>query len=164
MTTTNVDEYLQRPYTFEIVKDETEGYAGWFGRVVELPGCMTQADSFAELQTMLEDAMRAWIETALEQGLPIPEPRDTQEYSGKFVVRLPRWLHRELVESAEREGVSLNSLVSVALAKSVGWAAAQGQGEAGLRLGQGVLAMQVREDAAKHYGMKGKKTRRIHRK
>ena len=53
-------------------------------------------------------------------GQAIPEPAPKEEYSGKFVVRLPRSLHRQLVESAEREGVSLNQLVNVALAQVVG--------------------------------------------
>lgn len=67
---------------------------------------------------MIEDAMRAWIETALEDGYPIPEPRPTDQYSGKFVVRVPRSLHRQLAEAATRDGVSLNTFVNVALARA----------------------------------------------
>ncbi|MBX3000669.1 MAG: type II toxin-antitoxin system HicB family antitoxin [Caldilineaceae bacterium] len=114
-----VEEYLQLPYTIEIVRDEGDGFAGWFARVLELPGCMTQADTFDELDEMIEDAMRSWIEVALDNGLPIPEPRTQDQYSGKFVVRVPRSLHRDLVTAAERDGVSLNAFVNVALARSV---------------------------------------------
>lgn len=118
MNNQQVDRYLQLPYTIEVVRDEEGG--GWVARVVELPGCLTQGDTFEELGEMIQDAMRGWIEIALEDGLPIPEPRPVEEYSGKFVVRVPRSLHRELVEAAEREGVSLNAFVNVALAKGVG--------------------------------------------
>lgn len=38
----------------------------------------------------------------------------------KIVMRLPKLLHREMVEAADRDGVSLNAFVNVALAKSVG--------------------------------------------
>lgn len=69
---------------------------------------------------MIQDAMRAWLETALEQGIEVPEPRPAEEYSGKFVARVPKSLHRELAETAAREGVSLNALVNAALAKAVG--------------------------------------------
>ncbi|MFD2670789.1 toxin-antitoxin system HicB family antitoxin [Marinicrinis sediminis] len=31
-----------------------------------------------------------------------------EEYSGKFVLRLPKTLHRQLSEKAKHEGVSLN--------------------------------------------------------
>jgi antitoxin HicB len=64
--------------------------------------------------------MRAWIETAQENGQSIPEPQMLDDYSGKFVVRLPKTLHRQLVDRAAREGVSLNALVSVALGQYVG--------------------------------------------
>jgi hypothetical protein len=69
---------------------------------------------------MIQDAMRAWIEVSLEDGDPIPEPRPLEDYSGKFVVRVPRSLHRDLVETASREGVSLNQYINVTLARSVG--------------------------------------------
>ncbi len=115
-----VDDYLKLPYAIEVVYDQSDDHPGWFARVVELPGCMTQADTFAELESMIEDAMRGWIEAGLEDGQPIPEPRPAESYSGKFVVRLPRSLHRQLAEAAERDGVSLNAYVSVALGRAVG--------------------------------------------
>lgn len=120
MTRQNTEHYLDLPYTIEIVRDEGDGYTGWFARVVELPGCMTQADTFDELELMIKDAMQAWIEAALDDEQIIPEPRSTESYSGKFVVRVPRSLHRELAEAAERDGVSLNTFVNVALARAVG--------------------------------------------
>jgi antitoxin HicB len=81
---------------------------------------MTQADDFSELGEMIQDAMRAWVETSIEEGLDIPAPRPVERYSGKFIVRVPKSLHRELIQAAERDGVSLNAFVNVALAKAVG--------------------------------------------
>ena len=120
MAAMTVEKYLELPYTIEVTKDEGDEYSGWFARVVELPGCMTQADTFEELSEMIRDAMTAWIESALEDGESIPLPRSVEDYSGRFVVRIPKSLHRELVEMAEREGVSLNTFVNVALGKMVG--------------------------------------------
>lgn len=120
MDNTNFDDYLKLPYTIEIRYDQGENYSGWFGRVVEWPGCMTQADNFAELGELIHDAMRAWIETALEEGQDIPGPRPVEQFSGKFIVRVPKSLHRELIEAADRDGVSLNAFANVALAKAVG--------------------------------------------
>ena len=88
--------------------------------MVELPGCITQGDDFEELGEMVEDAMRAWIETALEDGQDIPEPRTADDYSGKFVVRVPKCLHRRLALAADQDGVSLNQFINVALAAAVG--------------------------------------------
>ena len=123
MTYKSLDEYLALPYTIEVVRDNSEDGSGWFAKVIELPGCMTQTETFDELDDMIQDAMRAWIEAAIEDGQSIPEPHGQQQYSGKFVVRIPRTLHRQLAETAQREGVSLNALVNVALAREVGQAA-----------------------------------------
>ena len=111
-----VEEYLKLPYTIEIFREPDEEIPGWIARVVELPGCFTQADDFEELSEMIEDAMRGWISVALEDGDEIRLPRLEKEYSGKFVARVPRSLHRKLVEEAEREGVSLNAYINVILA------------------------------------------------
>lgn len=115
-----VDEYLRLPYTVEVIRDESDGLPGYVARVAELPGCLTQADDFQQLSEMIEDAMRVWIETALEDGRAIPQPRLMANHSGKFLVRVPRSLHRQLVEAAERDGVSLNNLVNVILARAMG--------------------------------------------
>lgn len=114
-----IDDYMGLPYTIQVIRDPNPEDPGWVARVVELPGCLTQADSFEELEDMIQDAIRSWVETALEDGIPVPEPRPAEEYSGKFVVRVPKSLHREVVESAALDGVSLNSFVNVALAKAV---------------------------------------------
>lgn len=108
--------YMDLQYTLEVRHDED----GWFARVLELPGCMTWAHTFEELGPMIEDAQRGWIEDALENGDPVPEPRPDEGYSGKVNLRMPRSLHRDLAHRAEQEGVSLNQVMITALARSVG--------------------------------------------
>ena len=120
MTRKSVESYLKLPYHIEIIRDEDGKNPGYVARVAELPGCITQGDTFEEVGEMIEDAMRAWIATALQEGLPIPSPIPEESYSGKFVTRVPRSLHRQLAQAAEREGVSLNQFVNVALASAVG--------------------------------------------
>ncbi len=108
--------YLSLPYTIEL----TRGEDGWFAEVAELPGCMTQGQSASEAVEMAQDAMAAWIEVALQDGRAVPEPRPAEDYSGKFLLRVPRSLHRDLVRAAQREGVSLNQFALAALARAVG--------------------------------------------
>jgi len=115
-----LDYYMKLPYRIEVTQDHSEENPGWVAKVKELPGCITQADTFEELEEMIFDALRSWIEIALEDGVTIPEPRSDAEYSGKFVVRLPKSLHRALVELSDEEGVSLNTFVIQALARAVG--------------------------------------------
>jgi antitoxin HicB len=64
--------------------------------------------------------MKEWLEIALEENIPIPEPRPADQYSGKFNLRIPRTLHRQLAEAAEDEGVSLNQFYNKILAESIG--------------------------------------------
>jgi antitoxin HicB len=116
----SAEDYTNLPYTIEVVRDNDPENRGWVASVAELPGCITQAESFEELGEMIEDAMSAWIEVALTDGLSIPEPRPLEAYSGKFVVRVPKSLHRELVEAADHDGVSLNSFVNTSLATVIG--------------------------------------------
>jgi antitoxin HicB len=118
-----IDYYMNLPYTIELRQDPEEG---WFVRVKELRGCMSEGDTAEEAVAMIREAMQLWLEVALEEGIPIPEPRPEEDYSGKFVVRMPRSLHRELVEKANQEGTSLNQTINVALARAVGRPVSEG--------------------------------------
>jgi antitoxin HicB len=115
--TKTLSDYLSLPYTIELVREDD---TTWFASVVELPGCMTEGDSAGDAVAMIQDAMAGWIELALADGREIPEPRSADEYSGKFVVRVPKSLHRDLVAAAQREEVSLNQLIATELARAVG--------------------------------------------
>ncbi len=121
MNASTTQSYLKRPYHIEIVWSESEdGDAGWVAEVKELRGCIAQGRTREELLSNIDRAMEAWIDDALEAGDPIPEPRPTVSYSGKVLVRMPPYLHGELVEEAERQGVSLNQLAVTLLARGAG--------------------------------------------
>lgn len=109
-----LDEYLALQYPFNVVADEEGGYVVIFP---DLPGCLTQVETIDEIPEMVEEARRLWIKAEYEMGRDIPLPSYPEEYSGKFVVRIPRSLHRTLAESAEHEGVSLNQYVATLLAR-----------------------------------------------
>lgn len=111
-----LDDYLALPYTIELVPDPD---GGWFVAVKELPGCMSQGDTEEEALEMIHDALEGWLAVALEDGMRIPEPRSLEDYSGKFVARVPRSLHRELVQRAAEESTSLNQYVNMLLASGL---------------------------------------------
>lgn len=110
----NLKYYLNLKYTARITRNSDGSY---FAEIEELPGCMTEADTREDVLKMLEDAKEAWLETALERGVDIPEPSE-DNFSGKFNVRVPKFLHRKLAYRAKSEGVSLNTLISTTLASS----------------------------------------------
>lgn len=117
MASKTVDYYLGLPYTIELWR-ALEG--GWVVHVRELPGCLSQGETAEEALEMIRDAMEGWLAVALEMGDQIPEPRGEEGFSGKFMVRMTRSLHRQVVEQAEREGVSLNQYMNTTLATAVG--------------------------------------------
>jgi antitoxin HicB len=104
------------PYTREFIRN---GDGTWFGRILEMPGCMTEGDTEHEALKMLEDAMHEWVAAKLEDGEEIPEPISHDDFSGKFMVRTPRSLHRDIARRAEAEGVSLNAWIATTLARSL---------------------------------------------
>jgi antitoxin HicB len=111
-----VEKIVSRPYLRELVKNED---GTWFARIVEFAGCMTEGDTQTEALANLEDAMMAWVEVKIEDGDSIPEPITVDDYSGKFMVRVAKSLHRDIALRADREGVSLNAFVSTQLARAV---------------------------------------------
>jgi len=110
----DIDYYMNLPYTIIIRKDP---HGGYFAKVEELEGCMTQGETYEEITKNIKDAMELWLEDALDDGLEIPLPFPDEEYSGKFVLRLPKSLHQKLARNAKKEDVSLNQYALFLLAE-----------------------------------------------
>jgi antitoxin HicB len=87
------------------------GDEAYVAQIKDLPGCMTQADTIEEAISNIEEARELWIEAVYEKGNDIPLPSTENHYSGRVLLRMPRYLHQQLVENAEREEVSFNQYV-----------------------------------------------------
>lgn len=72
------------------------------------------ADNIADLQREGEKSLHAFLEVCAEQGI-----NPYNNYSGRFVARLPSELHKAAAELANERGISLNQLVNDALARLV---------------------------------------------
>ena len=116
----NVNEYMNLTYKAEMIPEE-DG-SGFNVQIPLLKGCMAFGETVEDAYQSLTEVKQAWFEIALERGwdIPVPQMEEVKTYSGKFNVRLPRYLHRELANFAEREGTSLNQLVVALLAKGTG--------------------------------------------
>lgn len=103
-----VKDYMKLPYNYIIhpVNDESGFY--YYARVLEFDGCQSTGETFDEAFENLMEAMEGWIETKLDGGFDIPMPVGYDNFSGKFIVRIPKSLHYRLSIEAEQEGVSLN--------------------------------------------------------
>ena len=104
----SVKDYMELPYNYIVqpIKDESGEY--FYARVLELDGCQSTGDTFEEAYENLKEAMEGWIEAKLEGGFEVPLPVGYDDFSGKFIVRIPKSLHYRLSVEAEQEGVSLN--------------------------------------------------------
>lgn len=101
-----IDGYMSLNYRMEIVEDKEEG--GFVVSYPELPGCITCGETMESAIANAQDAKKAWVQAALEEGIEIHEPDSLEEYSGQFKLRIPRSLHRSLAEHSKREGISMN--------------------------------------------------------
>lgn len=113
----DLDYYMNLPYRVEVIEDKTEG--GYALRCPELPGCITCADTVEDGFRMLDDAKKCWFTACLEDSIEIPEPANLDDYSGQFKLRLPKSLHRMLVQKSREEGVSMNQYCVYLLSKGI---------------------------------------------
>ncbi len=118
MTDPDPDSYLAADYPYLLARDVEAG--GFFAEHADLEGCASQGDTADEAVANLDDARQLWIETRLEDGLPVPNPV-AEELSGRTSLRIPVFVHAELARHAERCGLSLNKLLNNVLSDFVGW-------------------------------------------
>jgi antitoxin HicB len=105
-------------YPFEIrplSKDEGGGYSITFP---DLPGCYSDGATPEEAINNGRDALESWLAVACEFGDKLPKP--FSDVSGRFVQRVPRSLHAQLIARAKIEGVSLNTLVVSIVSQGLG--------------------------------------------
>lgn len=118
-TQDRIAEILTRPYSFIAVADQDDG--GWVIYYPDLPGVITQADTFEEVGEMAKDALETWVAAQVEDGAPVPEPRYTSD---------PEWdwstveqqsdvsrIHRDLLTASDvagRFGISVGRVHQIA--------------------------------------------------
>lgn len=109
-------------YKFTVYPIETSEGIEWGVSFPDVPevvgGGFTPQEAISEAQANLV----IYFEYLKQQGEPIPYPKsnDLDNYSGKFLVRMAKSLHRKLDEMSKQEGISLNALVTGFLSEAVG--------------------------------------------
>jgi predicted RNase H-like HicB family nuclease len=116
-----LEDFLALNYPYELTRDDQEG--GYFAEHPDLPGCAAQGETAKEAIDSLNEARKLWIETRLEDGLPVPEPL-SEEAGGLISLRMSPILHADLVKHAARNQVSLNLWLNTVLAEFAGSLAA----------------------------------------
>lgn len=112
-----MNDILRKPYTLSFFKNEDGLFSG---KILEFPGCFAQGDTIDSALENLIKAAESWIEAAIDQGLIIPEPFESQTFGGRVALRLPKSLHKQVIKLAEMDGISLNQFLVDAIAEKVG--------------------------------------------
>lgn len=94
----------------------------WSNDDSEYVGLCTEFPSISWLAATPEAALKGVcklvdevVDDMVRNGEAVPEPIATKHFSGKFMVRVPPELHRELAIQAADAGVSLNRIASAKL-------------------------------------------------
>jgi predicted RNase H-like HicB family nuclease len=109
-------------YTISIRKENHDGDILYVGRVAEFPNISSFEDSFDEARSLVIDAIQTLKKIADEAqtDFPIPFPFQSDEFSGRVTLRLPKTLHAKVSRKADQEGISVNQYLVTAVATYVG--------------------------------------------
>lgn len=97
-------------YEANIYQTQVEDHVFWVAESKVLKGCVGQGDSSQDAISELESNEEEWLDTALEVGIPIPEPtaKVLAIPTGKFALRLSPNVYSDSCEISKDLGVSLN--------------------------------------------------------
>ena len=115
-------QFDPQDYQVIIRKTVEDGEVLFEARVAELPDVTIYGSTQAKAYRDAIAIIGALHDAARESRTAFPAPASAlaqAEFSGRVTVRLARSDHARAAQCAEREGVSLNSLIAVALARRV---------------------------------------------
>lgn len=102
-------------YTYRVTWAEED--AQYVGLCAEFPSLSWLAQTPQAALSGIRKLVSDVIADMVSNGEPAPEPIATNRFSGKFVVRVPPDVHRQLALEAAEAGVSLNRLASAKLSR-----------------------------------------------
>lgn len=112
-----IEAIVARPYARVLERGEDGVYTAF---MAEVPGCIAEGGTPDQAIAHLDEAFTGIVRSMLRADDDIPDPLATREYSGRLMLRVPPSLHARAALYAALEGVSLNRLLSDAVAEHVG--------------------------------------------
>ncbi len=100
-------------YTYRVTWSEED--AEYVGLCAEFPSLSWLAQTSEAALKGVSALVQEVAADMVKNGEPVPEPLATKHFSGKFMVRVPPDVHRQLSIEALEAGVSLNRLASAKL-------------------------------------------------
>jgi len=102
-------------YTYRVTFSEEDGE--YVGLCAEFPSLSWLARTPEAALKGIRKVVGEVVTDMEREGEEIPQPLACKDFSGRFLVRVPPEIHRDLTIQAAESGVSLNRLVSSKLAK-----------------------------------------------
>jgi len=100
-------------YTYRVTWSEDDNE--YVGLCTEFPSLSWLAQTPEAALKGIRKLVTDVIQDMHDNSEDIPEPISSRKYSGKFMVRIPPDVHRNLAIQAAESGVSLNRLASLKL-------------------------------------------------
>jgi predicted HicB family RNase H-like nuclease len=100
-------------YTYRVTWSEDDNE--YVGLCTEFPSLSWLANSKQAALKGIGSVVSDVIKDMKRSNEQIPEPLASKRFSGKFMVRIPPNVHRNLALEAAEEGISLNRLASAKL-------------------------------------------------
>jgi predicted HicB family RNase H-like nuclease len=97
-------------YTYRVTWSEED--SEYIGLCAEFPSLSWLASEPEAALQGIRQVVADVVGDLKANGEPVPEPLAAKKYSGRFMVRVPPELHRQLALEAAESGVSLNRLAS----------------------------------------------------
>ncbi|MHB1591789.1 MAG: type II toxin-antitoxin system HicB family antitoxin [Sulfuricella sp.] len=72
---------MNEQYHYEIIIYWSEADSAFIAEVPELPGCAADGNTYAQAIANVQAVIAEWIETAVDLGRAIPEPRGRLMYA-----------------------------------------------------------------------------------
>lgn len=102
-------------YTYRVTWSEEDGeYIGLCAEFASLSWLAPEPEAALHgIRQLVADV----VVNLQKNGEPIPEPLAAKKFSGRFMIRIPPELHRQLALEAAESGISLNRLASNKLSR-----------------------------------------------
>ena len=82
--------------------------------------CYSGGNTMEEATAEIQDALRFYIESCIEDNMPIIEPNKIANANGRISIRTSKATHLKLIKLAEEQDVSVSHLINDAIIKQYG--------------------------------------------
>jgi predicted RNase H-like HicB family nuclease len=87
-------------------------------RVAEFSSLAAHGETQEDAMREIKNVVGFVLQDLQENDEPIPEPFGKRSFSGRLVLRMPEYMHRQLALEALEQGISLNQLLNLKLEAS----------------------------------------------